>query len=267
MTEFKSEVGSIRKAQCAQCGGERKCDVRGHHHTEYSEHDFWGRTDWYLLQCRGCDYVFAQTDVTTSEDYDHFYDEDGEAQCEQAHAYDYWPALSKRVKPDWMGEYGIDGLRDVDALDTALIELYGALNANLTMLAAIGIRTAFDVAAELLKVDKNLTFAKKLDALVGEKHIREVDRPRLKTAVEAGSASAHRGWKPSASDLATMMTILENFIFDTFVQPYRRAKLDEEAAKVRSTVPTRNARKEKLALSPPQAASPLTPISPEAPVD
>jgi hypothetical protein len=264
MTEFKSEVGSVHKAQCAQCAGERNCDVRGHHRTDYSDGNFWGRTDWLLLQCRGCDYVFCQTDVTTSEDYDYHWDENGEEQCEQAHVYDYWPALSKRRKPDWMGEYGIDGLRDVDALDTALVELYGALNANLPMLAAIGIRTAFDVAGVLLKVDGDLTFAKKLDSLVQEKHIREVDRSRLETAVDAGSASAHRGWKPSAGDLSTMMTILENFIFDTFVQPYRRAKLDEEAAKVRSTVPIRLSHRKKRTIPPPESGPPLTSTLPKA---
>jgi len=85
------------------------------------------------------------------------------------------------------------------------MEVYGALNANLPILSTIGIRTAFDVASDILKVDQGLTFAEKLDALAAGKHIREVDRERLATAVEAGNASAHCGWKPTATDLARII--------------------------------------------------------------
>ena len=189
--------------------------------------------------------MFAQTDVTTSEDYNQYYDEDGQEQCEMNHTYNYWPALSKRARPEWMGEYGLTGVNDVDALDTAMVELYGALNSNLPMLSAIGIRTCFDVASEVLEVDPALTFAEKLDALVETKRIREVDRERLETAVEAGNASAHRGWKPEPNDLATMMNILEHFVFDAFVQPNRRKQLDEDALKVKGITPPKPPRKKK----------------------
>ncbi|MFC0385136.1 DUF4145 domain-containing protein [Muricoccus vinaceus] len=204
----------------------------------------WGRTDWYILQCKECDYVFAQTDDTWSEAYSH-HDEDGQEHYELEHMYDYWPALSKRDKPEWIGDNSISGVKDVDALHTAMMELYGALNSNLPMLSAIGIRTCFDVASELLEVDPALTFVEKLDALMEAKHIREVDRKRLEVAVEAGNASAHRGWKPTANDLATTMTILEHFIFDAFVQPNRRKKLDEDALKMKGTVPPKPFRRKK----------------------
>ena len=136
-----------------------------------------------------------------------------------------------------MGEYGLDDIKNVDALDAAMVELYGALNSNLPMLSAIGIRTCFDVASEFLEIDPTFTFAEKLNALVETKRIREIDRERLETAVDAGGASAHRGWKPKPDDLATMMTILEHFVFDAFVQPNRRKQLDEDALKVRGKVP------------------------------
>jgi hypothetical protein len=123
------------------------------------------------------------------------------------------------------------------------------------MLAAIGIRTCFDIASELLKVDPALSFAEKLDALVDAKHIRQLDRQRLETAVEVGNATAHRGWKPKAGDLDTMATVLEDFVFDAFVQPHRRKTLDEAAAKVRGTVPPKPTRKKKAAALP----APATP--------
>jgi hypothetical protein len=133
----------------------------------------------------------------------------------------------------------------VDGLHSAMRELYGALENDLSILAAIAIRTCFDIASELLGVESRFTFEQKLDALVADKHIRQLDRERLHTAVEVGSASAHRGFLPKPDDLDTMAKVLEEFIFDAFVQPYRRKKLDEKAAKVRSTVPPKPSRKPK----------------------
>jgi hypothetical protein len=83
----------------------------------------------------------------------------------------------------------------------------------------------------------------------------QLDRQRLETAVEVGNATAHRGWKPTAGDLDTMATVLEDFVFDAFVQPHRRKTLDEEAAKVRGTVPPKPVRKKKSAVLP----APATP--------
>jgi hypothetical protein len=237
---------TVRKAECPVCHGIRNCEVRGRHDVphEDDESGFWGNTTWYILECRGCEHVFVQTASTNSEDMDYWYEQDGSTGGAYRETLTYWPALSKRQRPEWMTEYGI-GVDDVDGLNSALRELYGALDNDLGMLAAIGIRTCFDIASELLNIDPALSFAQKLDALVDAKHIRQVDRQRLETAVEVGNATAHRGWRPKPSDLDTMATVLEEFIFDTFVQPHRRRKLDDDAAKVRGNVPQKQTRKRK----------------------
>jgi hypothetical protein len=114
-----------------------------------------------------------------------------------------------------MSDYGIDA-ENVDALDAAMLELYGAMDNDLRMLAAIGIRTTYDIASELLGIDPTLTFEKKLDALVCSGRISIVDKDRLEMMVDAGSASAHRGWRANPS---TMMDVLEHFVHDSFVAP------------------------------------------------
>lgn len=243
-------VNLMRKAECSECRGLRNCDIRGRYDVKYDDAGghVWGNTAWYILECRGCEHVFIQTASTSSEDVDQWYEEDGSSGSLYNETLKYWPALSKRSYPDWMTEHGIEA-GDADALDSALLELYIALNNDLSIFSAIGIRTCFDIASELLKVDPGFTFAEKLDALVDGKHIREADRPRLDTAIEAGNATAHRGWKPQAADLETMMKVLEDFIFDAFVQPHRRKKLDDNAAKVRVTVPPRPPRRTKTVKS------------------
>jgi hypothetical protein len=234
--ESAKSAETVRRAVCSRCGGLRNCEIRGQYADLSTDGLFWGETIWYTLQCRGCDHVFVQTVSTNSEAFDLSDASDGSTECTYYEDIAYWPALSKRQRPDWMTEYSVDA-DNAAALHLALRELYGALNNDLNMLAAIGVRTCFDIASELLGVEPNLTFVEKLDALVGAKHIQPLDRERLDTAIEAGHASAHRGWRPQASDLDTMANILEDFVFNTFVQPYRRKKLNEKAASVRKTVP------------------------------
>ena len=231
-------IPTVRKAECSACGGSRNCDIRGEYIVRYGDDDFSGRTHWYILECRGCENVFVQTVSTDSEDYENFYEEDGSTGTTYNETLKYWPALSKRPKPEWMSEYGVDAA-NVEALDEAMIELYGALDNDLRMLSAIGIRTAYDIVSSLLGVDSSLSFSQKLDALVTSGRIRVVDKDRLETVVDAGSASAHRGWRPTPTDLGTMMNVLEDFVYQSVVSPARRAKLDEEAAKVRGAVPQR----------------------------
>ncbi len=228
----------VRKAECSQCGGIRNCNIRGEHLVRYEDEQFSGETYWYILECRGCENVFVQTASTNSEDYDNFYEDDGSTGTTYNETLKFWPALSKRREPEWMSEYGIDA-ENVDALDAAMIELYGALKNDLRMLSAIGIRTAYDIASELLGIDARMSFDKKLDALVNSGRIGVVDRDRLEMVVDAGNASAHRGWRPTPNYLSTMMDVLEHFIHESFVAPARRAKLNTEAAKVKKAVPQR----------------------------
>uniref|UniRef100_UPI0035CC8624 DUF4145 domain-containing protein n=1 Tax=uncultured Sphingomonas sp. TaxID=158754 RepID=UPI0035CC8624 len=199
---------------------------------------------WRILKCRGCDHVFVQTVYTDSESYNHYHDEYGDEQIDYDETINYWPALLKRAKPFWLNH--ISGKRgERVALKDALTALYGALDSDLRALAAIGIRTCFDVAAELLDIDTNLTFARKLDELVQAGHIAALDRSRLEALVDAGSASAHRGWRPSAEDVETMTDALEHFIHSAFVAPEEKKALDAKVAALKGNVPKRPKAKQK----------------------
>jgi hypothetical protein len=236
---------TIRKAECSQCGGMRNCDILGRHSQRIGDDNFTEDTTWFILKCRGCEYVFVQTVSMNSEDYDNHYEEDGSTGTTYNETIKYWPALSKRKKPEWMADYGIVDVENVGALSAAMSELYGALENDLRMLAATGIRTTYDIASELLGIDPSLTFAEKMDALVSSRRIGALDKDRLETMVDAASASAHRGWRPTPSELNTMMDVLEHFIQESFVVPAHKRKLDAEAAKVKKTVPPKPPRAKK----------------------
>ena len=229
----------VKKAECSQCGGERNCDIIGNYDDMYSDEHMDACTSWYLMKCRGCDHVFVQTVSGNSEDYDFGYDETGQETMIYHETIKYWPALSKRKKPEWISDYGAIEVPNTGNLDEALAELYSALNNDLYALASIGVRTAFDIAAELLGVDPEETFASKLKNLVKEGHIGKVDKERLEVLVEAGGASAHRGWKPNAKELSLLMDILESFLYHAFVLPHRKTVLEAETKKMKAAIPPR----------------------------
>ncbi len=228
----------VRKAECSECRGIRNCDIKGEHSTSYNEHTFWGRTTWYILQCRGCDHVFCQQVKVNSENIDQHYDEDGQEIEEYIEQHEYWPALTSRSLPSWIPELD-DKLPGMDDLTTALQEVYAALDRDSRILPMTGTRIAFDIAATLLEVDGDLTFTEKLDNLVGKGLLGTVDVDRMHTLIEAGNASTHRGWRPTKENLNIVVDILEHFLERAFIDPAKIKKLDKKASVMRGKVPAR----------------------------
>ncbi len=165
-----------------------------------------------VLRCRGCETVYVQRAESCSEDDHHYQDEDGEWQVSYPETKTYWPAPSARKEPDWVHALSSD--RTIASLHK---ELYGALNAGLPVLAAIGIRTVFDRAAELLGIEPSQRFATKLDSLLGKGLIGTNERDTLEVLTDAGGAAAHRGWRPGPNELELLMSILETFLYRTLV--------------------------------------------------
>jgi hypothetical protein len=95
--------------------------------------------------------------------------------------------------------------------------MYTALNNDLRVLAAIGARTVFDHSSELLGVAPGLTFARKLDELLNQGKVSTDERDTLDVLVDAGSAAAHRGWRPKPKELNTMMDVVETFLHRSFI--------------------------------------------------
>jgi Domain of unknown function (DUF4145) len=119
-------------------------------------------------------------------------------------------SVVRRRAPDWTHE-----LEDQE-LFALLEELYGALNNEYMVLAAIGVRTAFDIATESLGIDPSLSFAEKLKKAQSDGHVGTKEKEALEVIVNAGSAAAHRGWKPTHDELAAMMDALESFLQRAF---------------------------------------------------
>ena len=216
---------ATRQGHCPNCGPDRFSNVLAEHSQQGQDDDtgIWGETTHYILECGGCKTVFVQVVELCSEDC--------EPDGQPIPCITHYPSPEKRKRPAWFWPFDLD-----DGLYSLLNETYNALDADARILSAIGARTVFDRASELLKIDPAVSFKEKLDLLQSRGHISHSERINLDILTDAGGAAAHRGWKPTAQQLNTIMTIVETFVHRKFV-------LDAEAKRLKGQLPRRQRRK------------------------
>lgn len=213
----------VVKGHCPSCKGERNAKIVASHKTTWSDDDapIGGSIDYRVLQCNGCDTVYFQEYELFSEDVKYSYDFEGKTVSELIPTIKYWPSPFKRERPEWLDSIDDSVLHDL------LKEVYTALDNQLNVLAAIGLRTAFDRSSEKLSIDPSLSFIKKLEELEKRKLIGEPELKALSVLTNAGSAAAHRAWKPSNQVLDTLMNIIEQFLHHQFILKKKIKKLEK----------------------------------------
>lgn len=236
------KIGSIIISHCPTCNGPRECEVKGcFQKTEHYEYDtVW--SNYYLLACNGCNCVFFQTEQIDTETIDQARSLGEYIDPQSSAIITTWPVPPKRQAPEWFknGWICIDIFDpticfDTTNLSTTLREVYLAYDKGLYTLASIGIRTCFDIVSNLLGVDSNLPFKNKLTKLVAEKKILQQEKDNLEILVDAGSASAHRGWNPDSQQVSTLIDVLENFIVNAIIIPTKTKKV----AAIKNKIPPR----------------------------
>jgi hypothetical protein len=214
-------VSKMLKGHCPECGANRNAQVVCEHIEKWHKEDaeIWGSETSRILKCGGCDTVYFQT---VSQDSEIYGPEGPEKRIS------YWPAPSRRSEPGWMFELSIADKK----LYSLFKETYAALNNDARVLAAIGLRTIFDRVSEKFRVAVNLSFEAKLQALHAKGKIGRSELDSLKILTDAGSAAVHRGWKPTLSQLDTLMNVAESFAHRAFI-------LDLEAKQLKKSIPKR----------------------------
>ena len=202
---------AFTRGQCPKCGPDRKAEITASHEEHWSERSASGTDTYNILKCAGCETIYVQHVNICSEDFDYEQDEAGEWTQVARPTITYWPAPICRGRPAWLDELEDESLRDV------LREVYGALDADHRVLAAIGARTALDKAMVLNGATEAFGFFKKLTEMEEKQIISKHEKEILEVLTDAGSASAHRGWRPTPENLATIMDGTESFLNRTLI--------------------------------------------------
>ncbi len=237
------------KARCPQCGPDRWADIKAryHVHDDHGDSGLWTDTKYYILQCPACETVYFLSDSVFSEDSVSVYDpHTGEEEEDYKPTLQQWPSPSQRDRPKWLEEIWVYD----NQLHRLLIDTYKALDNDLRIFAAIGIRTTFDRASEFLGIDSAKRFDEKLFDLFDQGRIGRDEFRMLDALTDAGNAAAHRGWAPTPEQLDVMMASIEGFIYRTFI-------LRDQAKELKEAVPPKpsRAKKPKTLEPPPEPAS------------
>ena len=166
------------KGHCPECGPNRNADIVASFEKRWEPDDvpIWTIDTYRILRCGGCETIYIQHKHFFSEDEEYYTDHNtGEFYSHIEPRVTYWPAPARRNRPDWFDEIRDEILRNI------LDEVYGALDSDHRILAAIGTRTAIDRAMVLLGADESLAFAEKISRIQEDGIISRRDRPKSLT--------------------------------------------------------------------------------------
>ncbi|WP_157658342.1 DUF4145 domain-containing protein [Burkholderia ubonensis] len=238
---------ATKKARCPQCEREQNCDVRGKFgrtwQSDDEEHSVDGHNDYFILQCRGCEFVFFQMSGWFSEDWD--VRRNPVTGAQEMFNPVTTTTLSTLPEPPSPAhrramEEMVSPLRAVDEqLGRIMDEVYVAHEKQSLILASVGLRTAFDRATEILQIDAGHSLEDKVKKLQEEGYVGETEARILSVVVDAGNAAAHRGWAPTSAEFQDLLTALEEFLRGAIL------KKGSAALRVAARIPPRPARPKK----------------------
>ena len=213
----RGEAQENRTGHCPQCGADRNARVLSSEESVRAvDQDPSGtflHDVFRILKCLGCDVLYVQKDSHFSPEMALEWNPvTGQTEPTPIFNTTHWPPPTVRSIPDWASQLPDGELREL------LSEIYGALDADHRILAAIGTRTAFDRAFVLKGADPNHNFREKQARLRVRGVISEEEQKVLTRLIEAGHAAAHRAWKPDLATLLTLVKGLEAFLYRTLVQ-------------------------------------------------
>jgi len=206
---------TFSKAPCNQCNRETKHVLLKKRLTsDETDVEGYGPISWQdlyeMLECSGCESVTLR--------HTHLFSEGPDPPIS------YYPPRIARPVPRWRRQLPHD-------LGSLTDEVYSALHADSRRLGLMGARTIVDMVL-LHKVGDAGTFSWKLKKFEDLGFVGRRDREILEAALDAGSAAAHRGYRPKPEQLDQVMDIVEHLLEAVYV-------LDSAAAALRKSTPAR----------------------------
>jgi hypothetical protein len=202
---------STRKAHCNPCGGSTNHTIRAVVEKSWEadvddSYSIHGGDRFALLECLGCESVRMLHESWHSESTD----ADGAPAIDEV----YYPPSKFRPEPEWISQLSEQKLSIARIFD----EVYVAFLNNSTILAAMGVRAIIE-AVMIDKVGDQGNFAANLVAFEKDGYISSRQLSVVKSALELGHATMHRGFCPSVTQLWAALDIIENLVHGIYVLP------------------------------------------------
>lgn len=115
-----------------------------------------------------------------------------------------YPGFSSKPFPEWTHDLE-------EAYMVLFWEVYQAQSLGLSALAMMGVRTIVDMYATA-KVGDIGGFSKKLEKLFSDRIISEDQHRLLNVVIDAGNATAHRGFRPDPEHVNSCMEVVEHLM-------------------------------------------------------
>jgi hypothetical protein len=193
---------------CNSCGRETQHDeVHREFLKEFEYPDADADERLVVVRCRGCKDLAIRHENWW---FDRTPDESNEG-AKLTHL-SYNPPRTWRRPPEWLVQ--LDQI--APELKELLDEVYSAANDRQFRLLAMGVRAVVDTAMVQIVGDIG-GFKKKLDQMVAKGHLTQRQSDILETVIDAGSAAAHRGFKPPQELLQEMLTTMETIVRDYYL--------------------------------------------------
>jgi uncharacterized protein (DUF433 family) len=204
---LEQQAPRIDESHCNKCGGTRRHFVRREHVVNgHDDEVSWSET-MQILECCGCSELSVRKRSWFSE-----WDQ-SEPVMERGVQDQTYPPPLFRPLPRW-----IDKIED-DSVEDVLREVYSNLQAGNSISAAMGIRLLIDRIMNI-KVGDLGSFTGTLEEMRKQGLIGQDEKEKLlDPVIDAGSAAAHRAYRPKADHLNTMMDTVENLVYRLLVLP------------------------------------------------
>lgn len=190
-------------AECPTCDGTRSCDILFERRCDWNDEGsgVCGTMGYYVLECKGCRTIFFQTEESCSEDWE----PDGDVKP----AIKTYPSI-ERVKRS--NRFLNHLFLPFEKFESFLFsEIYKAINNDMHILAAMGIRSLIDRIAIRL-TGKNENYTKNVQNLVDSGYASAKQKEILDAALELGHGAVHRGHVPTAYQVTCALDIAESMI-------------------------------------------------------
>ena len=222
-------VGKEFDVQCQHCVGSTAHRVLADAKKSGSDCHMSWETDYQILQCMGCRVMSFRSAASNSEDFHHYYDEDGDEQVEYA--------LDEKLYPPRIA--GFVALRDdvwvlPDKLRRIYQETTHALISDQPVLTGIGVRAILEtLCKDKAAIGRNLF--EQIDDLVRQKILTPVRANVLHQIRTLGNQAAHEVEPHTREQLGLAMAVLNHLLEEVYVLPEKAKRLFAPLAGSRPT--------------------------------